>query len=138
MPAPDAIIDILRQWLERADSDLKTAELALNAGEDCPTDAACFHAQQCAEKCLKALLVKLGIEFPFTHDLGALNLLLPPELRPGLTPKQADTLTRYATVTRYPGDYEPISLGEANDAVEIARRIREETRSKLSPDLPET
>jgi len=137
MPAPDAITSVLRQWLIKADNDLKTAELAIKAGADCPTDTACFHAQQCAEKCLKALLIKLGVEFPFTHDLGALNLLLPPGFRPDFTPEQADTLTRYATVTRYPGDYEPLSLDEAKDAVKVARRIRDEIRLKLSPDILE-
>jgi len=68
MPVPDAIISVIRQWLIKSDNDLKTAELAIKAGADCPTDAACFHAQQCAEKCLKALLIKLGVEFPFTHE----------------------------------------------------------------------
>ncbi len=37
----------------------------------------------------------------------------------------------YATVTRYPGDYEPISLTEARRAVRIARRIQREVRKIL-------
>jgi len=32
-------------------------------------DSACFHAQQCAEKYLKARLQEAGLAFPKTHDL---------------------------------------------------------------------
>ncbi len=34
-----------------------------------------------------------------------------------------DRLTEYGTVTRYPGNYEPITLDEAREAVKVARRI---------------
>jgi HEPN domain-containing protein len=34
---------------------------------------ATFHAQQCVEKYLKALLVAPGLAFPRTHDLTALD-----------------------------------------------------------------
>jgi hypothetical protein len=39
-------------------------------------------------------------------------------------------LTKYATVT-YPGDYDPITLEEAQRAVEIAWRARTELRCLL-------
>jgi HEPN domain-containing protein len=55
-------------WLAKSLSDLKMAELALEADTPLP-DQACFHAQQCAEKSLKALLVGAGLEVPRTHDL---------------------------------------------------------------------
>jgi HEPN domain-containing protein len=57
--------------------------------------------------------------------------LLPPRLRPSLDDKEQDRLTEYATVTRYPGDYEPISLTEARQAVRTARRVRREVRKIL-------
>jgi HEPN domain-containing protein len=37
------------------------------------TDGACFHSQQAAEKCLKALLEEQGQHVPRTHDLDALS-----------------------------------------------------------------
>jgi hypothetical protein len=40
-------------------------------------------------------------------------------------------LTRYATVTRYPGDYEPITLTEARRAVTLARRVRRQVQRLL-------
>jgi HEPN domain-containing protein len=44
---------------------------------------------------------------------------------------KADNDLKYATVTRYPGDYEPISMAEAREAVKIARRVRWEVRKIL-------
>lgn len=45
--------------------------VALSAllGRNPLTSTACFHAQQCAEKYLKGLLVSRGITFPKAHDL---------------------------------------------------------------------
>jgi len=40
-------------------------------------------------------------------------------------------LTVYATVTRYPGDYEPVPLSEARRAVAIARRVRKEVKALM-------
>ena len=31
-----------------------------------------FHALQAAEKAIKAVYVKLGMRFPYTHDIGAI------------------------------------------------------------------
>jgi HEPN domain-containing protein len=42
------------------------------SAEEIPIDACCFHAQQAAEKYLKAYLVSKQISFPKTHDLQAL------------------------------------------------------------------
>jgi len=40
-------------------------------------------------------------------------------------------LTDYGTVTRYPGDYEPVSLTEARRAVALARQVRKFVRKEL-------
>jgi HEPN domain-containing protein len=121
---------VAHEWMTKADNDLRSAEYLLKM-EDCPTDTICFHAQQCVEKCLKALLVTQGTGFKKTHDIEELVALLPPRLRPSLDDKEQDRLTEYATVTRYPGDYEPISLTEARQAVRTARRVRREVRKIL-------
>jgi HEPN domain-containing protein len=84
----------------------------------------CFHAQQCVEKYVKALLVLHGIEFSRIHHISALVALLPVRVRPDLTPEEQERLTDYAVSARYPGDYEPIPLAEARQAVQIARRAR--------------
>ena len=58
-------------------------------------------------------------------------MLISKNARPQLTVEEQRRLTDYATVTRYPGDYEPIPLAEARRAVAIARRVRKEVRSLL-------
>jgi len=130
MPDNENVRAVAQEWMAKADNDLRSAEYLLKM-EDCPTDTTSFHAQQCVEKCLKALLVTQGTQFRKTHDLEELMALLPSRLRPSLDDKEQDRLTEYATVTRYPGDYEPITLTEARQAVRIARRIRREVRKTL-------
>lgn len=130
MPANDKTMVVVREWAAKAESDLRSAAHLLKM-KDCPTDTVCFHAQQCVEKYLKALLVAQELEFPKTHDLGELIVLVPARIRPRSDDKERDRLTDYATVTRYPGDYEPISVAEARQAVKIARRVRREVRKFL-------
>lgn len=133
MPAPSPVIQVVREWVTKAENDLKTAVHTLTLGADCPTDTVCFHAQQCVEKYLKALLVFRATPFPKTHDIHALRVLLPSGLRPSLDSKSQGRLTDYATVRRYPGAGPDIPLPEARKAVALARRVRKEIRSRLPP-----
>ena len=124
MPDKNKILFLAKQWMQKAENDLKTAEHTLTLGKDCPTDTVCFHAQQCTEKYLKALLVYRKIDFPKTHSISELMALLPVETRPELRPVEQERLTDYATATRYPGIDEPISLNEAENATGTARSVR--------------
>ncbi|HTU92980.1 MAG TPA: HEPN domain-containing protein [Gemmataceae bacterium] len=130
MPVPKGVITVIREWLAKADNDLQNAAHTLTLGENCPTDTVCFHAQQCVEKHIKALLVFRAIPFTKTHNIRVLRALLPPRLRPKLERKVQDRLTRYATVLRYPGEPD-VPLAEARKAVAIARRVRKEARKHL-------
>jgi HEPN domain-containing protein len=58
-------------WMQKAANDLLNVENNL-ASDSVPWDTVCFHAQQAAEKLLKALLVARGEVVPRTHDLSAL------------------------------------------------------------------
>jgi len=127
----DETTHVVRQWVQKAENDLKTAAHTLKLGVAGPTDTVCFHAQQCVEKYLKALLVLHGIEFERVHQVSTLMSLLPARLRPDLTPEEQERLTDYAVSTRYPGDYESIPLAEARRAVKIARRVRKHIRPLL-------
>ena len=128
----ESIYAVAREWTAKADNDLANAVQALRLKKRCPTDTVCFHAQQCVEKYLKGLLILRGIAFPKTHNIEELLFLVPAELRPDLEPQEQARLTAYATVTRYPGDYEPIPLAEARRAVQTARPVRQEIRQVLS------
>jgi HEPN domain-containing protein len=135
MSEANEVLVIARDWVQKGENDLKNATHTLGMRKDCPTDTVCFHAQQCVEKYLKAFLVLKRIDFPKTHDIKELIALLPSKFRPKLTPEEQRRLTDYATVTRYPGDYEPISLAETRRAVKIARRVRNEMRKLLPKEM---
>jgi len=128
----DRVLWVVREWVQKAENDLKNAVNTLKMGESCPTDTVCFHAQQCVEKYLKAFLVSRDIDFPRTHDIGNLVDLMPRNVRIRLSVEEQQRLTAYATTMRYPGEYEPLSLAQARKAVAIARRVRGELRAILS------
>jgi len=130
MPDREKLIAVCAEWLAKADNDLTTAAHTLKLGASCPTDTVCFHAQQCVEKHLKAVLVVEGIDFPKTHDLETLIARIPIGLRPELSSEELAGLTEYATGARYPG-WEEISLAMARRAVALARRVRREARRSL-------
>jgi HEPN domain-containing protein len=61
----------------------------------------CFHAQQAAEKAIKAVLLHRGIRFPYVHDIGELMRLL--KRKAASVPSRvwkARQLTDYAVETR--------------------------------------
>ena len=63
---------IVREWIEKADGDLVTASREYRARKKPNYEGVCFHAQQCIEKYLKAVLQKYGVPFQKTHDLSVL------------------------------------------------------------------
>ena len=119
------------EWVDKAEGDFATMERESRARTNPNFDGICFHAQQCVEKYLKALLVLHSIEFARVHHIGDLINRLPAQLRPDLTPEEQEQLTDYAVSTRYPGDYERIPLVEARHAVQVARRARKQIRRHL-------
>ena len=131
MPERDKQIVVGGEWVAKAESDLKAAVYMLDMEDECPADTVGFHAQQCVEKYLKAFLVLKEIDFPKTHDIEKILALLPEDDRVTLSVEEQRTLTNYATVTRYPGDYEPVTLSEAKKAVRLARRVRRHLRTLL-------
>lgn len=124
MPENDKSIIVAKEWMAKGDNDLKNASHTLKLGDRCPTDTVCFHAQQCVEKYLKAFLVIIKKEFPRTHDVEVLLSLIPKNIHISLAIEEQRKLTEYATVMRYPGPYEPISLMEAKQAVKLARQVK--------------
>ncbi len=119
-----------RQWIAKAEQDYRTV-LALSRLRVAPVpDSVCFHAQQCAEKYLKALLIRERTPFPHTHDLiRLLDLLLPIHppltlLRPALL-----ELKPLAVEVRYPG--RSMTPSQAR----LARQRMDAVRSSLRKTL---
>ncbi len=120
-----------RQWLAFAAEDLTLARHALSMGADCPYRLVAYHAQQCAEKSLKAFLVFHRDDFPFTHNISALLERCEPYANWTTQLDRADELTPYAIAVRYPGVYETVTAEQAREAVTIAANVYELIRSEL-------
>ena len=121
MPRDSDRADAPSRWLSNARADLAIAGITLPPGG--LYEQLCFHAQQAAEKSIKAVLLKMGVNFPFTHNLQALMDLLPPELAPTPVPTDAVDLNPYAVTARYPGETEPVTEEEYLDALRIAENV---------------
>jgi HEPN domain-containing protein len=108
-------------WLRYAQAELALASAPLPPGA--VRESLCFHAQQAAEKALKAVLIACGVPFPFTHNLRRLVDLLPAHITPDQAILVCDQLTVYAAATRYPLDEPPVTDLEYREAVSIAAAV---------------
>lgn len=112
------------EWIQKAEGDLATARRELRARTAPNYDAACFHAQQCAEKYLKALLQEAVTPFGKTHNLSLLLDLLKDQypalelIRPTLA-----MLNAYAVEYRYPGESADKTV--ARQAVKMAEEVKQ-------------
>ena len=119
-------------WLRRAEGFLVHAGTAL--AED--PEVECFAAQQAAEMAVKAVFLAHGIPHPHTHDiaelLGALErrgFVIPDEI------DDADSLTDYATETRYAGvkqEQSPVSEEDRVEAARAARAVLEWAKAEIA------
>lgn len=116
-------------WAAHAEEDFILARTALKRKQPL-TYGACFHAQQCAEKYMKALLISKGADFPKTHDLLLLNNLCSSNgILLEIDSKHLNTLTDYAVRTRYPGNSP--SVEDAKEAIELSKMVRSFARKFL-------
>jgi HEPN domain-containing protein len=118
------------KWMEYARADLAMASI------DLPIHATyeilCFHAQQAAEKSIKAVLVHLGIDFPYTHNIQIATALLPPELQSVPVFEEAEALSPYAVLARYPSEREPVEEERYRRLLGIATAVVEWVEDYLS------
>jgi HEPN domain-containing protein len=125
MRPPDEVRrDLVRQWLKKAEEDLAVAERLLS--EKLPyLNAIGFHAQQSAEKFLKALLVRHAVEFPKTHDIDELlDLIATVEVSLAESLRGTASLSAYGVDIRYPGDFPEMTPEDAKSAVNLALEVR--------------
>ena len=118
-----------REWIEKAEADCRAARYLLDA----PTpflDAACFSAQQCAEKCLKGLLQERGVRFGRIHDLTELAEAAGAALQAlGSRRDDLEWLSGFAVAVRYPG--RAAEQADADRALAIAGEVRRLVRGTL-------
>jgi HEPN domain-containing protein len=123
---------LARGWIRKGDSDLADARRTI--ASEGPYDTACFHAQQAAEKYLKALLAWHGQVIPRSHDLEEIQ-----DQCEGVAPVPAlveldlADLTGYAVELRYDPDFWP-DQPIAAEAVALAERVRSIVVSVFPPE----
>ncbi len=120
---------LTNEWVQKAEGD---HHVTMRLLEDAAPvyDAVCFHAQQCVEKYLKAVLQENEIGFPKTHnlvELARLSALALPEVT--LLESALNTLTRSATEVLYPGTF--ASAQDAAASVDVMTQVRGLARHKL-------
>lgn len=126
-------VDLARTWLSRAASNFKLARIG-DIDNDIFLEDLCYNAQQCAEKSFKAFCIFEDILFPKTHNLSYLieiitnaGFKLPAKVR------SAALLTDYSVETRYPGDYDEVTLDEYRKALAIANDVYHWVEAQIIP-----
>lgn len=108
-------------WLRYAKSDLELARI--EKPEGVLLENLCFHAQQAAEKTLKAVLIFLEIDFPRTHNIRTLLDLLPEGVDVPQEVEESAILTDYAVESRYPRSSEPVDDEEYRRVIGLAETV---------------
>ena len=118
------------KWIEFAENDYQAAVL-LSKNVKPLLEIVCFHCQQCAEKYLKAFIIKNNSEIKLTHNLEELLKIcvkIPDDFE--FLKDNCIDLTDSAVETRYPYPFE-INLDDMNKALKDMEAIRSFVRSKI-------
>lgn len=113
---------LTKEWIDKAEDDFIVANREYKAKTPV-YDAVCFHAQQCVEKYMKAILQENNKEFEKVHDLDLLleecKKFLPilEDFKEGLI-----ELSSFAVEIRYPGV--KATKEEASNCISITRKVR--------------
>lgn len=117
--------ELTRQWIIKAQHDLKDAENNLSSKEFY-TDTICFHCQQACEKLLKGYLFYNKIKFERTHNLEVLlHQCIALDKSFETFKDTLPTLTPYAIEMRYPDDFAEPTIEEAREAYDIALQLND-------------
>jgi HEPN domain-containing protein len=118
------------EWVEKAEKDGASLHREIRARKNPNYDAACFFAQQCVEKYLKARLVEADVYFKKIHDLTYLLELVKP-LEPLWVAYEQELrlLTDYAVEFRYPGASADLKIAKV--AQKICKSFRATARQSL-------
>lgn len=123
-----------KQWLEFAQTDLRSCENNLN--DEFVTNVVAFHAQQAVEKAFKALIEEKGIRMSRIHNLTRLLALTESFLISPIDETELEVLDNVYTSSRYPGEIGLLSTGkpsvkESEEIYQIALKIYEILRHSI-------
>ena len=124
------MLPITSEWISKAEGDFATLQREIQVVDYPNYDGMCFHAQQCAEKYLKARLCEAGSRFGKVHDLAALlEGVLKWEPTWEAYREDLTYLTEFSVTYRYPG--ECADKATAQDAFKRSKRFRIAARQAL-------
>lgn len=126
-PPEDEVRRLVSQWVAKAGLDFKA--LARLGSDPELRDVAAFHAQQAVEKYFKAVLTRHQVEFPKTHVLRRLLILMAGALH------EANWLSPFGAELRYPGDRAETLPGDESRAFQLAEKVRTTVLASLAPYL---
>ena len=121
----------IKNWLIKANNDLKTVEHELSLPEkEIVKDVVCFHCQQAVEKYLKAFLIYHKVEVERTHDIE--HLLN----RCAIIDKDFDNievgnLSSFGVNVRYPDDFYVPGVEEVKFYYDLTKRVKDLVLAKL-------
>lgn len=125
-----------KAWMDFAHRDLEAARLLVDS--EYVSNVVLFHAQQCVEKCLKALLEENGVPVPHIHSVVKLHSLVTEEAGISLTPyeDELDLVDAVYIDTRYPSGLGLLPSGfptkeDAKEILGIAEKLYDETSKGL-------
>ena len=119
-------------WIRTAIGDLADARAIANA-EGAAFRGAAYHAQQAAEKALKAAIVFGGVDPPRGHDLVLLGAGLPGLFDGSDSPPDLTRLSAAAIAARYPDpDDPPYDLDEVERLIIDAEAVLGAVRTYLA------
>lgn len=128
------IAQAVDDWMASADEDIETAVLTAEAVPP-KRRAAVYHAQQAAEKALKAYLTRHDCPFDLTHRLPLLvELCIRVDKEFEAWRETAEILTPYATRFRYPGppgSPQTPDPDEVRDAISQSHAILDFVRTRI-------
>lgn len=120
----------VREWVEKADGDFRTARREFEVPNQPNFDAVCFHAQQCIEKWMKAVLIHNSVDPPRIHNLERLYELLQSVCAGvSLDIEELRDLTAVGMAVRYPG--EVADREDAVKALDICEGLRDVLKKLL-------
>jgi HEPN domain-containing protein len=121
--------EIILEWINKAEEDWQVVCLLSDSNLEA-YNTICFHAQQCAEKLLKALLIHHQIVPEYTHNLVRIRQKLSNYYSDwNVTLDELELLSAASVEFRYPG--EEAALEDVEICIDICDRLRNQVLAIL-------
>ena len=130
--------DLVSEWLRYSKTDLDVAKQLYECMHPRPLEIICYHAQQSAEKALKAVLISNNVMVPKTHDMNKLREMCS-EYDSSFSEitTQCSSLHPYSIMPRYLFEIEILD-SDAEIAISKSTEIYDWITLKISDNIEKT